>query len=267
MSVIAGESPGEKPIGNPSEGSVQKSPGSIDANDFHWADYVAQQAVIAQKTIETTVDNAIETTRSRADQFLTTASAHFGMTIDMMQDSCQRLKSEYRMYENIAFGKIKEGLLVASAHPFITTGSVLGVTFLGLKRTRQFLHYKTLRIFTSEEKLVSKADLKVKELRQSIESLKAESEKLEKRALQAEEDLLRGRTKLKQTGKQIQSVINSAYKIERQAAGLKDVLKELPSREASRFRSQVNNLAKEAKKERNVLSKEVMKISNHGISV
>ncbi|KAL0347653.1 UNVERIFIED_CONTAM: hypothetical protein Scaly_1781300 [Sesamum calycinum] len=88
-----------------------------------------------------------------------------------------------------------------------------------------------------------------------------------KKAMQAEEDVVRGRTKLRQAGKQIQSVINSAYKIERQARGLKDVLRELPSRESARFRTQVNNVAKEAKKERNALSKEVTRISNHGISV
>ncbi|KZV14518.1 hypothetical protein F511_42847 [Dorcoceras hygrometricum] len=51
------------------------------------------------------------------------------------------------------------------------------------------------------------------------------------------------------------------------ALGLKDVLRELPSREASRFRAQVMNLAKETKRERNTLSKEVTKISNYGISV
>ncbi|KAL0287487.1 UNVERIFIED_CONTAM: hypothetical protein Sangu_2689400 [Sesamum angustifolium] len=85
--------------------------------------------------------------------------------------------------------------------------------------------------------------------------------------MQAEEDVVRGRTKLRQAGKQIQSVINSAYKIERQARGLKDVLRELPSRESARFRTQVNNVAKEAKTERNALSKEITRISNHGISV
>ncbi|THF97701.1 hypothetical protein TEA_002162 [Camellia sinensis var. sinensis] len=43
----------------------------------------------------------------------------------------------------------------------------------------------------------------------------------EKRALQAEEEMMRGRTKLRQGGKQIQGVIRSSYKIEKQAGGLK----------------------------------------------
>ncbi|KAL6498765.1 hypothetical protein OROGR_028312 [Orobanche gracilis] len=142
-------------------------------------------------------------------------------------DSFQDLKSDYITYEDLVFVKIKEiincsteSLLSASSRPLITTGAVLGVGFLGLKRTRQFLSYNTRRLFFSEEALLSRADAKVKELRQSIDLLTAESEKLEKMALLAEEDLVRGRTKLRQAGKQIQGVINSAYKIERQASGM-----------------------------------------------
>ncbi|KAK4416039.1 hypothetical protein Salat_2711300 [Sesamum alatum] len=259
---IAGESPGAKPPENPSDESVPKLPGGIEGIIL-WTDYAVQQALIAQKTIESTVDTAVEATRSRIDRILTTSSAHFNQTIDSLQD----LKSDYSTYEDIAFGKIKEGFLLAASRPLITTGAVLGVGFLGLKRTRQFFYYNTMRLLFSEETLLSRADAKVKQLRQSIDLLKAESEKLEKKALQAEEDVVRGRTKLRQAGKQIQSVINNAYKIERQARGLKDVLRELPSRESSRFRTQVANVAKEAKKERNALSKEVTRISNHGISV
>ncbi|XP_011093293.1 uncharacterized protein LOC105173298 [Sesamum indicum] len=259
---IAGESPGGKPPEYPSDERIPKLPGGIEGIIL-WTDYAVQQAVIAQKTVESTVESAIEATRSRIDRILNTSSAHFNQTIDSFQD----LKSDYSQYEDIAFGKIKEGCLLAASHPLITTGAVLGVGFLGLKRTRQFFYYNTMRLLFSEETLLSRADAKVKQLRQSIDLLKAESEKLEKKAMQAEEDVVRGRTKLRQAGKQIQSALNSAYKIERQARGLKDVLRELPSRESSRFRTQVNNVAKEAKKERNALSKEVARISNHGISV
>ncbi|GAU12996.1 hypothetical protein TSUD_172950 [Trifolium subterraneum] len=69
------------------------------------------------------------------------------------------------------------------------------------------------------------------------------------------------------SGKQIRNVIQSAYKIERRAGGLKDILGELPKREASHFRSQVSKLASEAKREKNSLAKEVSKISNYGISI
>ncbi|CAA0813566.1 Uncharacterised conserved protein UCP022280 [Striga hermonthica] len=262
MSDSGGESPVENLIGPPSEGNIPISSGPIDWS-IPWTDYAVQQAQIAKKTVESTVENAVDVTRSRVDRVLTTSSAHFNQTMDSLQD----VKSEYIKYEDIVFGKIKEGFLYAYSRPLITTGAVLGVGFFGLKRTRQFLSYSTRRLFFSEETLLARADAKVNNLRESIDLLKAESVKLEKKALQAEEDLVRGRTKLRQAGKQIQGVINSAYKIERQARGLKDVLSELPSIEASRFRRQVKNLAKEAKKERNAMSKEVTKISNYGISV
>ncbi|XP_055821710.1 RGS1-HXK1-interacting protein 1 isoform X1 [Solanum dulcamara] len=233
-----------------------------------WIDNAVQQAQLAQKTVENTFENAIVVTKSRLDRILTTSSAHFNQTLDTLQD----LKSEYSVYEDLVFGKVRgeyaaEGLLLAASHPLATTGAFLGVGVLGLKRPRRFLYYSAMRLFVREEALLSRADAKVKELQKSIDLLKAESAKLENQAVQAEGEMIRGRTKLRQAGKQIRSVIQSAYKIERQAAGLQDVLKELPRREVSRFRSQVSNLASEAKKERNVLTKEVTKISNYGISI
>ncbi|KAL5862253.1 hypothetical protein ACOSQ3_003533 [Xanthoceras sorbifolium] len=228
-----------------------------------WIEYAVQQATLYQKIVQETIDSPIDASRSRLSEIGLTASAHFHQTIASLED----VKSEYAVYEDKLFGKVKEGIDVAASHPFITGGVAVGLGCLGLKRPRRFLYYNTLRLFVSEETLLSRADTKVKELRQSIDRLKAESEKLERVASVAEDELIRGRTKLRQAGKQIQGVIRSAYKIERQAAGLKDILGELPRREASRFRSQVSNLASEAKRERNALSKEVSKISNFGISV
>ncbi|KAM3323008.1 RGS1-HXK1-interacting protein 1 [Capsicum chacoense] len=228
-----------------------------------WIDNAVQQAQLAKKTAENTFENAIQATKSRLDRILTTSSAHFNQTLDTLQD----LKSDYRVYEDLVFGKISEGLLVAASHPLATTGAVLGVGAVGLKRPRRFLYYSAMRLFVSEEVLLSRAEAKVKELQKSIKLLKDTSVKLENEAVAAEGEMIRGRTKLRQAGKQIRSAIQSAYKIERQAAGLKDALKELPRKEPSLFRSKVSSLASDVKKERNVLAKEVTKISNYGISI
>ncbi|KAI9180085.1 hypothetical protein LWI28_001030 [Acer negundo] len=228
-----------------------------------WIEYAVQQATFYQKIVQETIDSTIEASRSRLTEIGITASAHFQQTIASLED----VKSEYAVYEDKLFGKVKEGIDIAASHPLITGGVSVGLGCLVLKRPRRFLYYNTLRLFVSEETLLSRADTKVKELRQSIDRLKAESDKLERVASVAEDELIRGRTKLRQAGKQIQGVVRSAYKIERQAAGLKDILGELPRREASQFRSQVSNLASEAKRERNALTKEVSKISNYGISV
>ncbi|PON61177.1 alanine-tRNA ligase [Parasponia andersonii] len=228
-----------------------------------WVDYAIQQARLYQKTLEETFDSAIEASKSRLSQILSTSSAHFHQTLDSLED----IKSEYGAYEDIIFGKIKEGIFVAASHPVLAGGFATGLGFLVLKKPRQSLYHKTLCLFLSEETLLSRADAKVKALQQSLDVIKTESEKLEKGVKQAEEELIRGRTKLRQAGKQIQGLIRSAYKIERQARGLRDILGELPRREASQFRSQVSGLTLEAKRERNALTKEVTKISNYGISV
>ncbi|WCJ22941.1 hypothetical protein M5689_004999 [Euphorbia peplus] len=228
-----------------------------------WIDYAVEQALVYRKTIVDEFDAATKSLRSRFSEISSTSSAHMHQSIDSLQE----VMSVVAVYEVMLFGKVKEGIKVAASHPWITGGVVIGSGCVLLKRPRRLLYYNSLRLLMSEEALLSRADAKVKELQQSINLLKADSEKIGRRASLAEEQLLRGRTKLRQAGKQIQGVIGSAYKIERQAAGLKDVLRELPNREASRFRSQVSNLASEAKKERNTLTKEVTKISNYGISV
>nr|XP_023882032.1 uncharacterized protein LOC111994392 isoform X3 [Quercus suber]POE73608.1 hypothetical protein CFP56_26968 [Quercus suber] len=254
------------PSPSSSEGNLNHNNNSaktLDETTMLWVEYAVHQAQLYQKAIKEALDSAFEVSRSRLSQIHSTSSAHFNQTIDSLQD----LKSDYATYEDLLVGKIKEGVVIASSHPLITGGVAAGLGLTVLKRPRRFLYYKTLRLFASEESLLSRADSQVKELRQSIDLLKAESEKLEKRALHGEEELLRGRTKLRQAGKQIQGVIRSAYKIERQAGGLKDILGELPRTQASRFRSQVSKLASEAKRERVALTKEVTKISNYGISV
>ncbi|KAM7274706.1 hypothetical protein ACFE04_016572 [Oxalis oulophora] len=210
------------------------------------------QALVYQKTIEESIDAAVDASRSRLSQIRETSSAHLQQSIYSLKE----VLNEYRVYEEVAVGYVKEGVNVAVSHPLITGGTLFGLGALILKRPRRCLYYSTLRLFTTEEAMLAKADAKVKELRQSISLLKADSEKLERRASLAEEELIRGKTKLRQAGKQIQGVIRSAYKIEREAAGLKDVIRELPGREASLFRTQVSNLASVAKQERNTLSKE-----------
>ncbi|XP_034708880.1 RGS1-HXK1-interacting protein 1-like [Vitis riparia] len=244
--------------------SSRRKPKSLEEVASSWIEYGVNQAQLLHKTLDDTVNSFIEASGSRFSQILSTSSAHLQQTIVRISED---VKSEYDVYEDLAVGKIKEGILVAASNPLITSGVCVGLGCLLLKRPRHFLYYNTLRLLVSEESMVARADAKVNELRKSIDLLKAESEKLEKRALQAEDEMKRGRTKLRQAGNQIQSVIRSAYKIERQARGLKDILGELPSREASRFRSQVSNLASEAKRERSALNKEVSKISNYGISV
>ncbi|XP_061351802.1 RGS1-HXK1-interacting protein 1 [Gastrolobium bilobum] len=246
----------------PGNNSTISNPQTLDETT-PFIDYVVGQALLYQKAFDDAVESAIDASKSRFSQIRSISSAHFHHTLHSLDD----LKSQYNSYEDHLFGKIKEGVLVAASHPVIACGATAALGLLVFKRPRRILYYNTLRFFVSEESLISRASGEVKELRKSIDLLKVEGEKLEKSALHAEEQFLHGRTKLRQAGKQIRSVIQSAYKIEKRAGGLKDILGELPKREASHFRSQVSKLASEAKHEKNSLTKEISKISNYGISV
>eukprot|EP00262_Sarcandra_glabra_P013327 TRINITY_DN3665_c0_g1_i1.p1 TRINITY_DN3665_c0_g1~~TRINITY_DN3665_c0_g1_i1.p1 ORF type:complete len:209 (+),score=32.85 TRINITY_DN3665_c0_g1_i1:82-627(+) len=180
-------------------------------------------------------------------------------------ESVDTIKNYFVAYEDVFFGKIKEGLVVAASHPWIACGTAFGLGVVVLKRPRRFLYHNTLRLFRSEESLLSSADAKMKELRQSIDLMNNASKMLEERALLAEEEMKRGRLKLRQAGHQIQGAVRSAHKIETRARGLKDILGE--HRETSRLRPKVSSLAAEAKRERTILGKEVSKITNYGISI
>lgn len=46
-----------------------------------WIDNAVQQAQLAQKTVENTLENAIVVTKSRLDRLLTTSSVHFNQTL------------------------------------------------------------------------------------------------------------------------------------------------------------------------------------------
>ncbi|KAJ1430915.1 hypothetical protein SESBI_07508 [Sesbania bispinosa] len=232
MATVAESSESETPPAPGNHSTTINSQTLDETTPF--IDYAVGQALLYQKAFNDAVESAIDASKSRFSQIRLTSSAHFHQTLHSLDD----LKSQYNAYEDLLFGKIKEGVLVAASHPLITCGATVALGLLVLKRPRRILYYNTKRLFVSEESLISRASAEVKELRQSIDLLKAESEKLEKSALHAEEQLLHGRTKLRQAGKQIRNVIHSAYKIERRAGGLKDILGELPKREASHFRSQ-----------------------------
>ncbi|CAL1361505.1 unnamed protein product [Linum trigynum] len=263
MSTIADTSPEEKSRPSTPSSMPAEITSKALAEATPWIDSAVQQALSYQKIAEEKLDAFIETSRSRISEIRSTGSAHLDQTIYSIQSAV----SELGVYEALAFAKLNEGVKIAASHPLITTGVTSGLGLVLLKRPRRYIYYKGVRLFSSEETLLSHADAKVKDLRQSISRLKAESEKLERTTSLAEEQFINGRVKLRDAGKRIQGMIRSAYKIERQAAGLKDVLRELPGREAYRFLSHVNDLTSEVKKEKHVLTKEVTKISNFGISV
>lgn len=228
-----------------------------------WLSYTVAQAQELRRTVADSTDTVLQSTRSYLSD-LHSASSHYSQSAQGMYT---RARLEYDHYEDMFFGKIKEGVQIAGDHPGITYSLMAGAGLLLLKRPRRLLFRYTIGRFRSEESLLTRSESRVNEMRQSLNLLKKESAKLQERAKLAEDELLRGRTKLKQVGTQIQNLVGSIHKTERQSQGLMESLRELPGRDALRFRAEVASMAAEAKQQRNGLTKEVTKIANYGIPV
>eukprot|EP00249_Psilotum_nudum_P026686 c3318_g1_i1 orf=528-1379(-) len=216
-----------------------------------------------KQSVAQTTDVALQSARSHLGDLQSVSSHH----VQSAQDLVHRAQIQYKLYEDIFFGKLKEGLYLAGDHPVVTYSTVAGLGILLMRRPRQVLFRYTIGQFQNEESLLVSSEKRVKEMRQSVDLLKNESKKLEERARLAEEELQRGQTKLKYAGSQLQNLVSSFYKTESQARGLRDGLRELPGRDALRLRAEVASMVAEANKERLSLTKKVTKIANYGIPV
>lgn len=241
----------------------RKKAGDDESSTEQWLAYTVTQAQELRRNVADSTDTVLQSTRSYLSD-LHSASSQYSHAAQSLYHS---VRSEYGHYEDMFFGKLKEGLQIAGDHPAATCSVMAGVGLILLKRPRRFLLRNTIGRLQSEESLLTRSENKVNELRQSIDLLKKESRKLEERAKLAEDELLRGRTKLKQVGTQIQKLVNSINKTESQSQGLMESLRELPGRDALRFRAEVASMTAEAKQQRNSLTKEVSKIAEFGIPV
>ncbi|KAH9572144.1 hypothetical protein CY35_02G131200 [Sphagnum magellanicum] len=243
----------------------QKEEGSgewEDKAENAWSYYTAQAQEIGRKALQSK-DDALKTAKSQLGQLQDASSHH----LTTAQNIAHTVSQQYAVYEDIFFSKLKEGVHTISRYPNVAYG-VFGVTtLLALRTPRRLLFRLTIGRFQSEEAMYARAEAKVKEMRQSVDLLKNETRKLEERARLAEEELQRGRTKLKNTGGQLSSLVRSIYKTESHARGLMDSLRELPGREALRLRAEVAAMSAEAKQQRGVLDKRVTQIANYGIPV
>ncbi|CAM6127410.1 unnamed protein product [Calypogeia fissa] len=229
-----------------------------------WIQSASAQAEELQKNLVDGKDQALQSARVHIGQLYDASSEQLGF----VQEVANTASIEYKTYENLFFGKLKEGVYAVQEHPNIAYGVGIVGALLLMKRPRRFLWRNTIGRFQTEEQLVISSEKYVKELRQSVDLLKNESKKLEERAKLAEEELTRGRSKLKNAGSQLRNLVSTYYKTERHARGLVDDLRELPGRQALKLRAEVASMAAEAKSQRSSLDKDVVRIaSKYGINV
>ncbi|XP_054816454.1 RGS1-HXK1-interacting protein 1 [Prosopis cineraria] len=186
--------------------------------------------------------------------------------IRSLQDFFPEAISQYRTYEDAFINKVKDGLMVAREQPAMVIGFAISATLL-MRAPRRFLFRHTLGRLQSEEARYVSAEKNVKDLNLSVDLMRKESKKLLERTALAEKNMKYGHNELMNSGAQIQHLAKSIYKVEAQAADLTDRLRHIPSREALALRAEVASLASILKRQRLVLHRRIMKISELGVPV
>ncbi|XP_068661718.1 RGS1-HXK1-interacting protein 1-like [Aristolochia californica] len=184
-----------------------------------------------------------------------------------LQHLIPQLKTHYKTFEDGFVNKVKDELMSAREHPTLACGMAVTVGLLLMRGPRRFLFRHTLGRLQSEEAKYNKTENRIREYGMSVALVKKDGQKLRERALFAEEEMRKGCTKLKNAGDEIQMLLKTIQKFERQAADLMEGLREIPGREAIKLRAEVASMASAAKQQKNALNKRILKIAELGVPV
>ncbi|XP_057539005.1 RGS1-HXK1-interacting protein 1 [Amaranthus tricolor] len=221
-----------------------------------WQSYISED--LPRSLMEST-DAAIRSARSLHND----SSAH----LRSLQDFLAVSRVRFSYYEDALFKNCKDGLATALQHPSMTAGISLAAIFLLVRGPRRFLLRQTLGRFQSEEARFIRAENNLKSLNSSVDLMKKESMKLLQRATLAEKEMINGQTELMKVSKQMQHLTKSVDHVESQAAGLVDLLREIPGREALQLRAEVASVASLIKQQKNILAKRRIKLIEMGVPV
>ncbi|KAL6629683.1 hypothetical protein ACP70R_029448 [Stipagrostis hirtigluma subsp. patula] len=278
-SISSGDSPPPPPPpAQPEGGSISSMVASSASNaaaaaaDFtRWAETFGAEKVSAAKAALTDAATLASSSASAAASASSTAaSSAYATASDLAhvaKEELEWVKREYSVHEQMVFGKIKEGVVMAITHPGIAAGSATLAGIVLFKRPRSFLIQRVRRMFVSKETLLSGIQAEVNDLRQTVNLVSNESQKLMDRAATAEKRFQKGWNTLREEGRAIQDELNQISDIEKQAVGLKGILDQLPRAHASEFRSEISGLASQVKKEKRLLNTALSKIVNYGVPI
>ncbi|XP_072969216.1 RGS1-HXK1-interacting protein 1 [Typha angustifolia] len=236
---------------------------SIRTRDF--PTYLAD-APHAASAISAATSAVSDATSAASDAVFAAASSSLEL-IDDAKEKLEWVKAQYEFHEDMAFSKIKEGVIVAASHPGLSSAVAAGVGLVVLKGPRNFFIQNVRRLFVSKETLLSNAQTEVVGLRQSVNLVNNEARKLTERALNAEKEFQKGRADLIREGRAIEKELRTVRKIEKQAMGLKVILGELPKTQAASLRTEAASLVSGVKKEKEALNGALSKIINHGVPI
>nr|CAB3445244.1 unnamed protein product [Digitaria exilis] len=265
--------PPASPAPQPESGSISSmvaasaSSAAAAAADFtRWAEtFSTEKADAAKAALASATTLATSSASAAASASSTAASSAYAAASDLTliaKEELEWIKMEYSVHEQMVFGKIKEGVLMAITHPGIAAGSATLAGIVLFKRPRSYLIQRVRRMFVSKETLLSGIQAEVNHMRQTVNLVSNESQKLMDRAATAEKRFQKG-----EEGRAIQHELSEISDIEKQAVGLKGILDQLPRAHASEFRSEISGLASQVKKEKRVLNAALTRIVNYGVPI
>ncbi|XP_062217911.1 uncharacterized protein LOC133918184 isoform X2 [Phragmites australis] len=237
------------PPAQPESGSISSmvassaSSAAAAAADFTcWAQtFGAEKADAAKAALGAAATLATSSASAAVSASSTAASSAHAVASDLTliaKEELEWVKKEYSAHEQMVFGKIKEGVVMAIMHPGIAAGSTTLAGIVLFKRPRSYLIQRVRRMFVSKENLLSGIQAEVNHMRQTVNLVSNESQKLMDRAATAEKRFQKGWNTLREEGRTIQYELNQISDIEKQSVGLKGILDQLPRAHASEFRSE-----------------------------
>ncbi|PKU66928.1 hypothetical protein MA16_Dca018931 [Dendrobium catenatum] len=201
--------------------------------------------------------------------------------LQKLQGIMHEVKLQYKAYEDAAVQKVKDGFVIVTEHPAAASGAAIfsglllmrAIDNIGLRKVEEEFTGRDpegfcgVKRYGDSKAQLSKVDSGLKELGPSVEKLKKDSKNMILRASFGEEELQRGRTKIRDAGKEIQRLVKSIYKIESQAADVIDGLRVIPGRDALKLRAEIASMTSDLRQQRRDLDRKILKISEHGIPV
>ncbi|KXZ47566.1 hypothetical protein GPECTOR_34g725 [Gonium pectorale] len=147
------------------------------------------------------------------------------------------------------------------SYPVLVTGGLLI-----LPGTRRLLYRATLGRLRSTENIIRGSEGKVEGLRVKLTDFGEEAKKLQERMVSAEEEYLRGRSKLKATRLELQRLASVVTKSERAAAGVLDDLRTIKKVDkAVQLRAEAASQVSALKAQRSALQQWIYRIASKDI--
>lgn len=175
---------------------------------------------------------SVSSVGTRLQRFVDTGVAHSSNGLDMVL-------AQYQTQEDVVVEYLKGGVRSCILNPYPSAMGMLGLSVLLLPGPRGFLIRNTIGNLQTDEAIYRGADTKLQNLIKSLGEQAKEGEALEEVAVKYAKEKFAIQHQLRDTTGSMQTLAKEAWKAERQAEGLKSLLRQLPGRQALQLRSEL----------------------------